>query len=1424
MNLNNSVEYLFKYSLFGQKIKDADLEKYDTYYKKFLIGEYNIDDFKKFETESIKKNLNEKYDSIFSNDGVIMYLITPHGLPVYSSVEQKKLFSSSEDKDMRKKQIKFIILHLYQSYARSYIYDLSSQYRLIEHIIEFNGTIDLTDLVKQNREKNILIIHDTNKKIFFVLFTDDLFKNDSSIFDERFSEGKEGKFKSELEIFNELMKLYFDYGTDYNRVKVHYKLGKISPYSSLYAGNIGSNHKDKLLSKQNIFNDSIRIIMFLIRGLIDYYDVYMTKELDEYTIGEVKIYYTLLYSNILPLFQSINMHLTKYTLSDDPATNLIILRKIEETLVSMELKYNQPYEKNINQLANLISNKIFHNTNSLLNNINEQHNDSHIFKDLSTARYNSADQMLTGKQWVIGHFHRFHSIVKTNNMEQIVRYCSCPEMFNDNKQIGIRKNVGLFWNYSANKIMILAASRVNLLFPVRLYLSTTDITFNLDEFIKYKIVIPNLSNLTQLGIMFNVFRPEPLYLFKTQHRNKTSRGRLIGTTLSIQITDFRLLNIQPGMFEPEYSMVYDEINTLTNYLKMNTYEIKTGNFVMYFFSYIDFTAKSEDKLLNNNIYYMFDIKQDDIKKIVSMFKENYTIINEDDEDSIPNKKANINKQEKENRNKNKQTKENQNEIISNIHKLYNNSNKPVLLKKKSIKFTTAKNIMKFEETLTSPHTSHRSGQHVHSEGKIDGGRNRRGGSIIKYNISDKIYKLSNYPMLYNNIFLSKYIYSKIIKLYHFQINNYNSYRQSIIRNTTVFYLLYPFSLYIDSIKENKPIKIENIKYKRANIYGSWKTILYLDLYYNIIKQINSNNINILVLNNKTETLKYALYLFSKNNNISLDICVIVFNLYKIKGYANIKSNNKNKSTYRSDRGSIISSGKINIPMNNKFNYKEKTITYNINYKNFIDEKTYDFIICTISNLDKLPLYSAMVTEYINRDIYLDELIVALLHLDKGGYILLKVDGLTSLLLNKIIYNISLLFNDFSIVAPNTGALYSGAVQHVIFKSYKKNKKNIEVIDILQKLSKQFKQKNIYNSSNIEFDLNLKEVVHPDVNDIFNPTKKYLNNYTKLDNFSTKYVNYVNNINNLQWFKRLIYFQNMIYFIKYIVIKPDFNKTEYIKKQYHKQIICSYLYSLTTPSKFLRDEFNKLNFNITDKKIFESIYQLPAICEDLIDYKCYNQLIINQVKNKLKIQTIKEKLDNDLYDPIADYIKYFNEFYKVQKLEELVSKEQKINDVLKFTKKIKISKAIKISKKDILYLNDLLSIKKVLANISNKDITVLFKLDILDIAKKTNSIQDSITILLYHFKKVHLWKSSFDFDMSTIYFIGRGFELKDKLTKDMIEKCRHNISKYINVLLHNLNEFYVDRDMIPTIYTYYNILSKKHRKGLVKYAKSKKYIK
>jgi hypothetical protein len=79
-------------------------------------------------------------------------------------------------------------------------------------------------------------------------------------------------------------------------------------------------------------------------------------------------------------------------------------------------------------------------------------------------------------------------------------------------------------------------------------------------------------------------------------------------------------------------------------------------------------------------------------------------------------------------------------------------------------------------------------------------------------------------------------------------------------------------------------------------------------------------------------------------------------------------------------------------------------------------------------------------------------------------------------------------------------------------------------------------------------------------------------------------------------------------------------------------------------------------------------------------------------------------------------------------------------------------------------------------------------------------------------------------MSTIYFIGSGFEPNDKLTKTMIEKCRHNISKYINVLLHNINQFYVDRDMIPTIYLYIDILSKKHRTGLIKYAKRKRYIK
>lgn len=632
---------------------------------------------------------------------------------------------------------------------------------------------------------------------------------------------------------------------------------------------------------------------------------------------------------------------------------------------------------------------------------------------------------------------------------------------------------------------------------------------------------------------------------------------------------------------------------------------------------------------------------------------------------------------------------------------------------------------------------------------------------------------------------------------------FDEYKESIISKELLLYLNYSFSIY------GYGLKIKNIKdniYKRVKLYGNWFQLFNYNCINNIIqKQKNIKYIAVLTNSNITY------YTFNDLYNSKFNVDYFNFNLYKIHTYIKIE-----------DRLGITRNTEIKedyITSSNKIRYNNLDIK--CNYRDFQLNKKYDFVIC---NIEYVKESSSTIINFTNTNIYLDELIVSLKLLNVNGSILLLIHDIHSKLMSKIIYIVSTLFEKYELLYNDISSIYSRNL-YIKFESYKNNKDKYNVISILEKLSDLYNTNNIYNSFNIVYNLQTKLLLNYGESDLYNTkiTKLYLNDYKKISDISNKFKLNILKFNEEVGFKRIVYYNNIIYFIKYILLKPDFNKTEYIKKQYHKQIICSYLYSLTTSSKILRDKFNKLNFNITDKKIFESIYQLPAICKDLIDYKCYNQLIINQVKNKLNIQIIKENLDNELYDPIIDYIKYFNEFYKIQKLEKLVSKELKINDVLKFTKKIKISKAVKISNKDILYLNELLNIKKVLPNISNKDITVLFKLDILDIAKKINSIQDSITILLYHFKKVHLWKSSFDFDMSTIYFIGCGFELKDKLTKYMIEKCRHNISKYINVLLHNLNEFYVDRDMISTIYSYYNILSKKHRKGLIKYAKSKKYI-
>ena len=68
------------------------------------------------------------------------------------------------------------------------------------------------------------------------------------------------------------------------------------------------------------------------------------------------------------------------------------------------------------------------------------------------------------------------------------------------------------------------------------------------------------------------------------------------TRLSIDIFDYRMLPIQHGMFKPEISLTYDEVNILSKYLKMNIYEVNVGSFNVYLFSYLKINKDNNDNV------------------------------------------------------------------------------------------------------------------------------------------------------------------------------------------------------------------------------------------------------------------------------------------------------------------------------------------------------------------------------------------------------------------------------------------------------------------------------------------------------------------------------------------------------------------------------------------------------------------------------------------------------------------------------------------------------------------------------------------------------------------------------------------------------------------------------------------------------------
>lgn len=1266
-----------------------------------LIG--NFDNFLKnirtntFDESNINKTELEKFIPGFRQDKY----------PV-----EHNLFTS--DAVSLTEKIQFVYLQLYYSLLKTCVLDETENPTMntlkTEFTVEYVDYATFNSQLETIKDKPVFMIYNTENDIYFVIIPSAL----HSIFD---------KHPAESDTIKEIISHYFHYSLGNSR-EIHSMIGPVyknNILKTLKIGNIGSRNSQKDLTIEDITNDSFRIIFMLLSILNSY--IINDYEKDKYYREAIKVaikIYTLciLNSSNLESLNSSNSPSNVESLNSPSNLNIVHINELVATFTEYYtmLRRTQPIIRKINSIAYYIANNIFQQTD--LNNITFKPNKPEYLEYKTLSKVHVDSDKNSGKQMLLGPMELY--VDQHTNFKEYVR-----------SAVGQSVNVidldplQLFhFNWGFNKLMTLCISRINLLFPARLYYM-----HDLNLLLPHRISIAKVEN--AMGVLNIGNSKEPLYFSSSIDKQKL---RYYKGFIHVSIFDYRRLHITPGTFKPNFRLTYDEINILLRYLKMSIYKTTSSGMNIYFISYFRHGSSNRNEVAKDNTFNRYILEN--IFGIIDKTKQTSILTNFE---------HNLNGMTKNNSFRSRYLPE----AFQELYKL-----------------------------------------------EVQTGGNKQ----IIYS------KTPDYNSIRSTI-ITKY-FNTILTFDEL----YTNYKHSIIEKIGTRYLNYPYAIYIQSLKKI-PVTFKEIKFKRIKSIENWLLLFNYNYMHNIINTISSKNIDICIMSNNIDQNTYLYSLLRETfNKVNINVINYIFTKYTVQTFYDFTSNNFIKK--RTPRK--IKNDKLR-PVND---IKHKLFSNYCNYNKFKLNETYDIIVC---NIVSTLFPSAILLEYSNINLYLDQLIIAILHLNEHGHIHLRIDGLKTKLLVKIIYNVSLVFDDYVLYYPLEGALYSGRT-YIWFKSFNKKQYNVDnLLNKLKNLSDAYND-TTYNALNMEYKLSIKKQVNYISNTNIDLNKLYLNDSKDLIELPTKDLNKIKKFNDCIGLRRLIFNNNMIYFIKYIVIKPNFNKTDFIKKQYHKQIICSYLYSLKTPSKFLRTEFNKLNFNITDKKIFESIYQLPAICEDLIDYKCYNQLIINQFKNKLAFQTIKEKLDNDLYDPITDYIIYFNEFYKVHEFEKLVSTEQKINDVLKFTKKIKISKASKISKKDILYLHDLLKIKKVLPNISNKDITVLFKLDILEIAKKTNNIQDSITLLLYYFKKVHLWKSSFDFNMSTIYFIGSGFEPNDKLTKTMIEKCRHNISKYINVLLHNINQFYVDRDMIPTIYLYIDILSKKHRTGLIKYAKRKRYIK
>lgn len=613
---------------------------------------------------------------------------------------------------------------------------------------------------------------------------------------------------------------------------------------------------------------------------------------------------------------------------------------------------------------------------------------------------------------------------------------------------------------------------------------------------------------------------------------------------------------------------------------------------------------------------------------------------------------------------------------------------------------------------------------------------------------------------------------------HYFIKFDNTYSDMLFNYIKFHYILYPYGIYGECLKSSI-IKFNHLLLKRVKSITNW-TDLFL---YSYIKGLYGNKKIYKICNISLNTSVVNKLIHIDNNTIVDSYYFIKYNLLTKRGYST-------KTLITSDIYTNISNGI------NKIQY----ILSNCNYKEFKLTTKYDIILCQLALTNINYTGTTTLYEFSNINLYLDELIVGLLALNTGGSIILRVDGLQSKLLLKIIYTVSKLFKEYILEYPHTGALYSGRI-NVVFKGFTETKQFKSIINKLKRLSDAYDDDNVYDCFNINYGKKIRN--RDDVNYINKShddtiTKQYVNDSLELYELPKKELERFKDFNENIAFRRLIYFYNIIYLYKNVFPAKSFNKTQFIKYQYNKQLICSYLYSVDTDSKFLKDEFSKLKFNITYKDIYKNIYLISTVKETLSDTKKIIDLYVKRFSNT-KSTTIKQSdnsvLDTESLDKIADYIKYFNDFYKVQDFEKLIGSTKKTRHLLHVFNKTKTSTSFKMNDNTILYTHSLLDIKKVLVGIEKNNVSVLFKLDLSTLKQNKTKVYDALVQCIHVFSKTYLWKSSFDFDMSVIYIVAQQ-RINEPVVRSVIVKCRPVIVEVVNIISSRISFYYLKRDLLP----------------------------